>query len=117
MGEPTPKPPDGAPKYIIEGLQKQSPEVLEELSGYCESLAAEKVRELEAQLEEKQVEIDETPDEWEPDEWEETVADVEAPPKACITTKTIDGRDYYYYQWREGSSIKSEYIAPVTPAE
>lgn len=40
----------------------------------------------------------------------------EAPPRASVTTKTIDGRDYYYYQWRDGERVKSEYIGPVDPA-
>ena len=40
----------------------------------------------------------------------------DAPPRASVTTKTIDGRDYYYYQWREGDRVKSEYIGPVDPA-
>jgi len=33
-----------------------------------------------------------------------------------ITTKTINGRDYYYLQWRDGEKVKSQYVAPVDPA-
>lgn len=40
----------------------------------------------------------------------------EAPPRASVTIKTIDSKDYYYYQWRDGKKVKSEYIGPVDPA-
>ncbi len=36
--------------------------------------------------------------------------------KGTLTTKTIDGRDYYYLQWREGETVTSQYVAPVSPA-
>lgn len=32
-----------------------------------------------------------------------------------LTTKTINGNDYYYLQWREGDQVKSQYVAPVDP--
>jgi hypothetical protein len=32
-----------------------------------------------------------------------------------VTTKTIDEREYYYLQWREGEKVKSQYVAPVSP--
>jgi hypothetical protein len=37
------------------------------------------------------------------------------PPNASIVTKTINGDDYYYWQWREGETITSTYKAPVNP--
>lgn len=63
------------------------------------------------------------PDEWEehPEEWDEKIS--EAVEKAStqrgrptLTTKEIDDRDYYYLQWRDGDTIKSQYVAPVDPA-
>ena len=62
-----------------------------------------------------------TPDEWESDEWEDALDEAfekaEIPQsKGTLTTKTIDGRDYYYLQWREGDSVTSQYIAPVIPS-
>lgn len=33
-----------------------------------------------------------------------------------LTTKTIDEREYYYLQWREGEKVKSQYVAPVSPS-
>lgn len=39
----------------------------------------------------------------------------EAPPGATLVTKNIDDRDYYYWNWREDGTVRSEYIAPVAP--
>jgi len=64
-----------------------------------------------------------TPDEWNDDDgWQDALEDAydEAgivPSKGTLTTKTIDDREYYYLQWREGDSVKSQYVAPVSPSE
>ena len=117
-----PQEPQALPKYLIEGVERQSPEKLRELAAYAEAVAdwmeAETQREFEAQADQSTTE---TPEEWEDDEWDEAVKDAreeaEIPAsKGTLTTKTIDGRDYYYLQWREGSKIRSQYVAPVTPA-
>jgi len=62
------------------------------------------------------------PNRWDDDEeWQEALqeafekADIRRS-KGTLTTKTIDERDYYYLQWREGDRVKSQYVAPVTPA-
>jgi len=122
--EPTapPQAPSNLPKYMIDGVEKQSPEDLRDLAAYAERMAewqeAEAQRELEEQADQLPTEI---PEEWDDDEWEDAVddaheeADIPAS-KGTLTTKTIDGRDYYYLQWREGSKIRSQYVAPVTPA-
>ncbi|WP_336339646.1 hypothetical protein [Haloarcula brevis] len=62
-----------------------------------------------------------TPEDWDEEDWEDQLAEArekaEIPQtKGTLTTKTIDGRDYYYLQWRDGDSIKSQYIGPVDPA-
>lgn len=63
------------------------------------------------------------PNEWEDDdEWQDALEDAfskaEIPrSKGSLVTKTIDDRDYYYLQWREGDSVKSQYVAPVSPAQ
>lgn len=114
---PEPTPPEDAPKYVAEGLEKQDPVTLRNLSRYAEELANYKRQEIERELEDAaDVDEDEVPEEWDTDEWEETLEDADAPSGAGITTKTIDGRGYYYYQWREGDKIKSEYLAPVSPS-
>ncbi|MDS0280026.1 hypothetical protein NDI85_19765 [Halomicroarcula sp. S1AR25-4] len=64
----------------------------------------------------------EAPDEWDDDEWDEAVevarekAGVPAG-TGTLTTKAIDGREYYYLQWREGESVTSQYVGPVEPAD
>ncbi|MFC6722834.1 hypothetical protein ACFQE1_00105 [Halobium palmae] len=35
------------------------------------------------------------------------------PGKATLTKKTINDNEYWYWQWREGDSIKSQYKGPV----
>jgi hypothetical protein len=60
--------------------------------------------------------------EWEDDDaWQEALEEAfekaEIPrSKGTLTIKTIDGREYYYLQWREGDSVKSQYVAPVSLA-
>jgi hypothetical protein len=67
----------------------------------------------------------EPPDEWteagEEDAWEDALkeayeaADVPRS-KGSLTTKTIDDRQYYYLQWRDGDTVTSKYVAPVSPS-
>lgn len=112
-------PPTDAPKYIVEGLPKQNIETLEELAAYCEKLAEQKRVELESDMDGDPVDTNDPPDEWEKgaEKWESAVEDIEAPAKAHHTVKEIYGNRYHYLQWREGSKIKSEYVAPVNPSE
>ena len=63
------------------------------------------------------------PEEWADDEeeWDEKIDEayeaVEiALSKGTLTAKTIDEREYYYLQWREGEKVRSQYVAPVSPA-
>jgi hypothetical protein len=92
------------PKYILEGLKKQSLETLREITQIATEMADEKERQLEAELEEQ--EVADRPKDLDRDD---------APSSATLTTKKISGNQYYYWQWREGDEIKSEYIRPVDP--
>ncbi|MDL0130991.1 hypothetical protein PNP59_08595 [Halobacterium salinarum] len=60
----------------------------------------------------------EPPDEFEGDAeaWREAVEDSDAPSRATLTTKRINGNQYLYWQWSEGGTTKSEYIAPKNPS-
>jgi len=118
-----PEAPSDLPKYLGEGVEKQSPERLRDLIEYADQMAdwkeAQADRELEEQAEKE--DVDTTPDEWEQQEWKEVVDDARdeadiKPGKGTLTTKNIDDRDYYYLQWREESKIKSQYVAPVNPS-
>jgi len=117
-----PAAPSSMPKYIREGLDKQSAEALRTIAGYATKLANHREEQKQRELEEgADQDVDETPEEWDDDRWEEELE--EAREKAdltgsrgTLTTKTIEGRDYYYLQWRDGDKIRSQYVAPVTPA-
>lgn len=64
----------------------------------------------------------EAPEEWADDEeWDEKIDEAYeaaeiARSKGTLTVKTIDEREYYYLQWREGEKVRSQYVAPVSPA-
>ena len=110
------EPPESFPQYLGDGLQKQSPEILEDIADYATRLATAKREQLDAEIEEREADVDVVPDEWGDDAWATALEETDAPPKATLTTKEIDGRKYFYYQWRDGSKIKSEYVAPVNPS-
>lgn len=115
MPVPPPTPPDRIPKYIAEGLAKQDAGTLRAIATHAEALAAHREAVAEGTLEEETTAEDDRPDDWDDDEWEAAVEGTEAPAKATLTVKTINGNDYYYYQWREGDEIRSEYVAPASP--
>lgn len=108
-----PTPPVLAPAYAIDPLHRQDPEMLRKIADYAEKLAAAKEIEAEAELAEEAV-TDEDDDRVHPEDVEQEVDD-DVPKKATLTTKNIDGNTYYYWQWREGDEIKSEYHRPVSP--
>jgi len=98
-----PTPPATISTDIINSLNKTSTETLREISRYADALAEHKER--EARLEENNDESAERPDNL-PDD---------VPAKATITIKEINDNRYYYYQWREGDTVKSKYKSPVDP--
>lgn len=118
-----PRPPASLPKYLVDGCQKQDAETLRDLAAYAEALAEHQEIEAERELQEDGSDPEETPDEWDDDEYEDALdeamdkADLDGLTSVSRTKKTIDGRDYYYLQWREGDKIVSQYLAPVQPAD
>lgn len=123
MEPPKPQPPANLPKYIREGTEKQSPDRLRALADYASQLAEWKEAKAQHEPEERaEHDPDETPDEYTEDEWVDIVEDAredEGVPsvKGTVTVKHIDGRGYYYLQWREGADVLSKYLAPVNPAD
>lgn len=64
------------------------------------------------------------PEEWEdrPEEWDEKMQ--EAKEKAgeqwgrpTLSRKEIDGRKYFYLQWRHEDEVQTQYVGPVEPAD
>jgi hypothetical protein len=37
--------------------------------------------------------------------------------RPSLSRKEIDGREYYYLQWRNEDSVETQYVAPVEPAD
>ena len=124
---PKPTPSNRLPKYIVEGLQKQDRETLRAVANYAQDLRVYRAArvgadrttanshqtkqatadELSTKAQEKGISDDAA-------DWR-TMVDKGVPLKASIVTKTINDNEYYYFQWREGDRIKSEYLAPVRP--
>ncbi|MFC7079443.1 hypothetical protein [Halorussus caseinilyticus] len=105
MSYKPPTPPAELPANIVDILNDSSPEALRHVASYAEELA--EYREREERLAEKEEEdkIEERPDDL-PDD---------VPSKATITIKEINGNRYYYWQWRDGDKIRSQYKGPVNP--
>ena len=121
MSSSSPAIPDAVPQGIAETLASQDADTLRAISQYADALAQHREAQLKDELREaSQQPIDDTPDEWDEEEWDDTIeeardkADISRS-KGTLTTKTIDERDYYYLQWREGDTVTSQYVAPVDP--
>ena len=106
MSDDRPTPPPELPQDAVDTLEQYSPELLRHAAAYAEALAEHREREarLEADTDDEE-DIAERPDDM-PDD---------VPSKATLTIKEINDNRYYYWQWREGDTIKSEYKAPVNP--
>jgi len=88
---------------------------LEDIETLCTNL------DTAAEADDQPTEQPDTPEEWDEDEWDDQVESARekaaiSSTKGSLTTKTIDGRDYYYLQWREGDTVTSQYVGPVDPA-
>ena len=106
-----PDPPAEIAQYILDGLNRQNAEKLRIIATYAEDLAEWRDRTApEEESEDTTTDDQEAVDRERDDDRPEGV-----PGKATIVTKTIDGRDYYYWQWHEQGTTKSQYKAPVNP--
>jgi hypothetical protein len=106
MSYEPPTPPAQFPTDTVDTLNEFSPDQLQQVARYAEQLAEHKAR--EDRLDEEAAE----------DEIEERSEDrpEDVPSKATVTVKEINDNRYYYWQWREGESIKSKYKGPVDPS-
>ncbi|WP_225335954.1 hypothetical protein [Halomicrobium urmianum] len=107
MSDEPPSPPANLPTDIVDALNKATPEVLQDVARYADALAEHKEREARLKEETDDVDVEERPDDL-PDD---------VPSKATITTKEINDNRYYYWQWREGDKIRSQYKGPVNSEE
>lgn len=106
MSYEPPTPPGDAPTEVIEQLETLKPETLRQISRYANELADHREREARLEEETKAAESEETAD---------RPADV--PARATVTVKEINNNRYYYWQWREGDKVRSQYKSPVDTDE
>ena len=107
MSHEPPTPPAELPTEIVNTFSGYSPEQLQHVASYAEALAAHKAHEARLQEQSDDGEVEDRPNDL-PDD---------VPSKATITIKEINDNRYYYWQWREGEKIKSNYKSPVNPDE
>ena len=101
---------DGLPDDLEAELAELDPDELDDVSQRIRELAEQK-REQESQESEGEGSGEE--------EDRETVTDSHGdelpksvPAKASLTVKTINGNEYYYWQWRAGEKVTSKYKCP-----
>ena len=107
MSYEPPTPPSELPTEIIDTLENYSSDRLRHVARYAEELAEYHEREAHLVEEGDEDEIKERPDDL-PDG---------VPTKATITIKEINDNRYYYWQWRDGDTIRSRYKGLVNPDE
>jgi len=107
MSYEPPTPPAGLPTELVETLNESPPEQLREVSRYAEELAEHIERKTRLEAESDKDNVDDRPEDL-PDD---------VPAKATITIKEINNNRYYYWQWRDGEKIRSQYKGPVSPDE
>ncbi|ELZ43068.1 hypothetical protein C463_09980 [Halorubrum californiense DSM 19288] len=107
MSPKPPTPPEDLPTDIVNTLNSYSAARLRYIARYAEALASHKARGAELDEESAEDEDEERPDDL-PDD---------VPAKATITIKEINDNRYYYWQWREGEKIRSQYKGPVDSDE
>ena len=99
--------PADLPTDIVNTLNDYSPDQFQQVARYAEELAEYEAREARLEESEDQEAVEERPDDL-PDD---------IPSKATITIKEINDNRYYYWQWRDGEKIRSQYKGPVNPDE
>jgi hypothetical protein len=122
MTDASPTPPADLPDGVVEALDARSPAELEAIARYADALAQHRKQvganehqddatDAAGEATDHGDDSSERPDDA-PDEVPTGV-----PSKATITVKEINDNRYYYWQWREGDEIKSQYEGPVTSSE
>ena len=107
MSYEPPDPPPSLPTEIVNKLNDSSLEQLRDVAMYAEELADHKDREVRLEEDSDEGEIEERPDDL-PDD---------VPSKATITIKEISDNHYYYWQWRDGDKVRSQYKGSINSDE
>jgi len=107
MSYEPPVPPKTLPTEVVNALTESTPKRLRDVATYAEELAEHKEHEPRLEEKENRDEIEDQPD--------DTPDDV--PAKATTTIKEINDNRYYYWQWRDGDKVLSQYKGPVKSDE
>jgi len=107
MSHKPPTPPEDLPDEMVDTLDSYSPTRLRYVAHYAEALASHKAPDTLPEEESDDDGGDERPDDLPGD----------VPAKATITIKEINGNRYYYWQWRDGETVRSQYKGPVDSNE
>jgi ABC-type Zn2+ transport system substrate-binding protein/surface adhesin len=94
------------PDDIEDRLEELTLRQLDQVSRLAERLAEDQRR--EQRTEEKEDRDDEVQTDIHGDDLPDGV-----PSKATLTKKKINGNEYWYWQWRDGEKIRSQYKGPV----
>ncbi|MDS0300900.1 hypothetical protein NDI76_19305 [Halogeometricum sp. S1BR25-6] len=94
------------PDHLEEELEKLTPRQLDDIVRLADQLAEDQRR--EKRIEKKAEQDDEVRKDIRGDDLPEGV-----PGKATLTKKKINGNEYWYWQWRDGDKIRSQYKEPV----
>ena len=103
-----PETPDSIPATVADAIDRQDVETLQDIAAYADALAEYRATvkdDLIDAVEDDAASLDEQDDEI-PDD---------VPSKATLVQKEINENRYWYYQWREDDSVKSQYKGPVDP--
>ena len=100
MPDSPPSPPPGLSDDVADALAACSPALLSAVATYAEELAAYRDA------------ADDTTENDDPD-WGTDDRPDDVPAKATLTVKNINDNRYYYWQWREGETVKSKYKGPA----
>jgi len=101
-----PEPPAEIPDDLVSRLQDLDAGTLYTIAGYVEAL-------VDARSEAGDREESDGGEPVLDDQGDELPDDV--PSKASLVQKKINDNRYWYYQWREGDTVTSEYKGPVNP--
>ncbi|MFC7076084.1 hypothetical protein [Haloarcula halophila] len=101
-----PTPPATIPTELVSTLNELPPDRLRDVAAYAEEVADHKEREA------NRVDADQEKGADRPDDLPDDV-----PSKPTIIIKEINNNRYYYWQWREGDKIRSQYKSPVNSDE
>jgi len=105
MPENQPTPPSDLPDDVVDTLNDSSLKRLRQIAEYAEELAEYRSREPHIGEDGDDDDIHE-PAEERPEG---------VPSRATVTIKEINDNRYYYWQWRDGENVRSQYKGPVTP--